>query len=63
MEKLLTVEAVANLLSLSESQIYSLAKRQLIPCHKFGASIRFKEADLEEWVDKHKQELRTTRKA
>ena len=49
---LLTVEEVATYLGYSECQVYRLAGRGEILRHKLGKSVRFKQADVDAWVQK-----------
>jgi excisionase family DNA binding protein len=48
----LTVSEVAEILSVSERQIYKLAAENEIPCFRVGAAIRFDPAAIREWIGK-----------
>ena len=51
---LLTVEEMATYLEYSECQLYRWAKRNEIPHIRIGRDIRFRLADVNEWVEKRK---------
>jgi putative molybdopterin biosynthesis protein len=50
MRKLLTVRDLQELLKLSRSQIYELARAGDLPCYKIGRSVRFDLDEIEEWL-------------
>ena len=50
---LLTVKQVAQYLQLKESTIYSWAQDHKIPAIKIGRTWRFRQADLDGWLEKH----------
>jgi len=52
MRKLLTVEEVAELLSVKKSTIYSWTHSGFIPHVKLGNKLRFKESEIEKWIEK-----------
>ena len=49
-DRLLTAEDVAELLQLRVDHIYKLARRNEIPHLRFGRTLRFRSAALEEWL-------------
>jgi excisionase family DNA binding protein len=49
-KRALTVFEVADLLNISERQVYKLAAEFRIPCFKIGGSIRFDPAAVAEWL-------------
>lgn len=60
-ESLLTVDQVAELLQLSEYQVYELAKPQTrsglvrqhpLPSVKIGRSVRYRRSDIDAWLTK-----------
>ena len=52
MNKLLTPDEVAELLSVRKSTIYQWTHQGFIPHVKLGKLVRFKEKDVAEWVEK-----------
>jgi excisionase family DNA binding protein len=56
-EKFLTVDEVAEYLSLSRATVYQWASEKRIPHYRMGRAIRFKRAEIEAWLlEKCKQE-------
>ena len=51
MNKLMTLEEVANYLSLSKDTIYRMANTGKIPASKAGSQWRFRRGDVERWLD------------
>jgi excisionase family DNA binding protein len=53
MEKLLTVEDVAQILSVSTAWVYDHAdrKRPRIPCVRLGKAVRFRPEDVQKFID------------
>lgn len=52
MEKLLTIDEVADLLGLSVPGIYGLSHKHLIPCVRVSARcLRFKAAEIAAWLE------------
>lgn len=49
-EKFLTVDEVAEYLSLSRATIYQWASEKRIPHYRMGRAIRFKQAEVEAWL-------------
>jgi len=52
MNKLLTPDEVAELLSVQKSTIYQWTHQGFIPHIKLGKFVRFKEKDVMEWMEK-----------
>ncbi|MFO7682230.1 MAG: helix-turn-helix domain-containing protein [Chloroflexota bacterium] len=55
-EPLLTAGETAELLKLSKSKIYGMAKRKEIPHFRLGKNIRFRATDLTKWL-KNREEI------
>lgn len=51
MEKLLTAEEIAELLQVKVSTIRDWTHTNFIPHIKFGRLVRFKESDINEWLE------------
>ncbi|HWR66735.1 MAG TPA: helix-turn-helix domain-containing protein [Bellilinea sp.] len=51
--KLLRANDVAQQLSISRSLAYQLMQRGEIPTVRFGSSVRVRECDLEEYLNRH----------
>ena len=51
MEKLLDIDAVADLLSTSHRHIVKLQQERKIPCVKVGGLVRFRPADVENYLN------------
>jgi excisionase family DNA binding protein len=60
-ERLLTVQQVAELLALSPKTIYAWATARRIPCVRLGGCLRFSEHDLRVWLDAKKDNSRVQR--
>lgn len=54
-EKLLTIEAAAELLSVKVSRLRTAVFRREIPFIKIGRLVRFKASDLMKWVEQNTQ--------
>lgn len=50
MEKLLTIDELAEVLSVKKSTIYQWVHMGLIPHIKVGRLLRFREEDIEKWL-------------
>ena len=53
---LLTIPAVAKLLSVSRPTVYALIKTEGLPIIKFGRSVRIAPKSLQTWLAQHEQE-------
>jgi excisionase family DNA binding protein len=51
---ILTLKEVAVYLKLAEKTAYRLAAEGKLPGFKVGGSWRFKESDIDEWIEKQK---------
>jgi excisionase family DNA binding protein len=51
MNRLMTLEDVANYLSLSKDTIYRMANAGKIPASKVGSQWRFRKEDVDQWLD------------
>jgi len=51
---ILTLKEVAVYLKLAEKTAYRLAAEGKLPGFKVGGSWRFKESDIEDWIEKQK---------
>jgi len=55
-EKLLTIEEVAAYLRLNRFTVYRMAERGELPGAKVARRWRFKEHDIEQWLERHKRQ-------
>jgi len=62
MEKLLTPQEIADILGVQPSTIYQWTHQGYIPHVKIGKFVRFKEKDVERWVEKKTSNGRVTKK-
>jgi excisionase family DNA binding protein len=60
MEKLLTPKQLSEILQVSRGVIYKWIYMGFIPHYKLGGQVRFKERDIEAWLNKRKRKGRTT---
>jgi excisionase family DNA binding protein len=60
MEKLLTPKQLSEILQVSKGVIYKWTHTGFIPHYKLGGQVRFKERDIEAWLNKRKKKGRTT---
>ena len=61
-DEILTLPEVAELLRIAEKTVYSLAQRGEIPAFKVGGQWRFKQADINSWIEKQKARASRTKK-
>jgi excisionase family DNA binding protein len=54
MEKLLTLEEVADYLRLSKDTVYRLANTGKLPASKVGHQWRFRKEDVDQWLGRNK---------
>lgn len=59
LQKLMTVEEVSDLLSVKKSTIYQWTHIGFIPHIKLGNKVRFRESDIEAWLEKRAVKGRT----
>ena len=53
-EQILTIKEVADFLKLTEKTAYRLAAEGKLPGFKVGGSWRFKQSDLDAWIEESK---------
>lgn len=53
-EEILTIKEVAAYLKLAKKTAYKLAAEGKLPGFKVGGSWRFKQADIEKWIEEKK---------
>ena len=53
-ESILTLPEVADLLKVAEKTVYTMAQRRVLPAFKVGGQWRFKQADLDQWIEERK---------
>ncbi|AWF83304.1 helix-turn-helix domain-containing protein [Microbulbifer sp. ANSA003] len=56
-DQILTLKQVAEYLQLAEKTAYRLAAEGKLPGFKVGGSWRFKQSDLEKWIELQKQNI------
>lgn len=49
-DQVLTVKEVAEYLKVNERTVYRMASAKKIPAFKVGASWRFKQSEIEQWI-------------
>ncbi|MCM8857915.1 MAG: helix-turn-helix domain-containing protein [Candidatus Thiodiazotropha sp.] len=54
-DEILTIKQVANYLQLAEKTAYRLAAEGKLPGFKVGGSWRFKQEDIERWIEEQKK--------
>lgn len=54
-ERLLNVQQVADFLQLKATTVYTWAKSGKLPAIRLGRNWRFRQSDLEAWLDKNSQ--------
>ena len=57
-DQIMTVKEVADYLKVNERTVYRMAAANTIPAFKVGGSWRFKQAEIEEWIQKQHNEAR-----
>jgi excisionase family DNA binding protein len=62
MEKLLTIEQIAEKLQISDTTLYKLARSGKIPAIKVGNQWRFKMEDIDRWLESQKVTNRVKKK-
>ncbi len=62
MEKLLTIEQLSELTQISRSTLYEWTHAGFIPHYKFPKGVRFKEAEINNWLKKRRKVGRNTYK-
>ena len=62
MEKLLTLQQLSSLLQVSPRTVYQWTHTGFIPHYKLPRAVRFKESEIEKWLNKRKRKGRSTYK-
>lgn len=62
MTPLLTPKETSRLFSISTRKLWELTKRGEIGCVRIGRSVRYDPADLQNWIENHKEGPGTDRK-
>ena len=57
-EALLTLPEVADLLKVAAKTVYTMAQRRELPAFKVRGQWRFKQADLDQWIEERKAAAR-----
>lgn len=57
MERLLTVNEVADVLGVSRGQVYRLIATSGLPAIRVGSVLRFSPAEVNHWMDKRKERV------
>lgn len=60
MEKLLDIKQLGELIQVSRSTIYKWVNMGFVPYFKLGTFVRFRESDIEKWLQKRHRKGRTT---
>jgi len=50
----MTLDEVCDYLNLSKSSIYKLTMKNGIPFYKLGRILKFKRAEVDEWIESHR---------
>ena len=58
-DTLLTLHEVAELLKVAEKTVYTMAQRRELPAFKVGGQWRFKQSDLDQWIEERKAATRS----
>jgi len=53
----LNVQQIAKYLGTKPSTVYSLVEEKKIPHYRIGRQIRFKKSDVDEWMEKQREEV------
>ena len=56
MERLVDIEELSTILSISVGSIYNLVSQRRIPFVKIGRRLRFDTGDISQWVEGQKEE-------
>ncbi len=56
-EMIYTIPEIAQYLKLSKSKVYQLVQKGQLPHIKIGKNVRVKESDLNQWIDKQRQDF------
>lgn len=58
-KRLLTIGELSEWLNCSPSTIYSYVSKRTIPFQKINGLLRFVQQDIEEWIDKQQEEIKS----
>ena len=58
MDKLLTIDQLADILQIKKATIYSWTFAKNIPHFKIGGALRFREREIEKWIDGQREEVK-----
>lgn len=61
-DALLTLHEVAELLKVAEKTVYTMAQRRELPAFKVRGQWRFKQTDLDLWIEERKAAARDERR-
>lgn len=61
-DALLTLHEVADLLKVAEKTVYTMAQRRVLPAFKVRGQWRFKQTDLDLWIEERKAAARDERR-
>lgn len=61
-DALLTIHEIANLLKVAEKTVYTMAQRRELPAFKVRGQWRFKQTDLDLWIEERKAAARDDRR-
>jgi excisionase family DNA binding protein len=61
-DALLTLHEVADLLKVAEKTVYTMAQRRELPAFKVRGQWRFKQTDLDLWIEERKAAARDDRR-
>lgn len=53
----LNVKEVSAYLALRTSKVYSLVEEKQIPHYRIGRQLRFRKSDIDEWIEKKREEV------
>lgn len=56
MGELLNVREVSEYLRVPKSRVYALVESRSLPFYRVGRLLRFRKADIDSWLNKHKSE-------
>lgn len=57
LQKMMTADEVAEVLSISKARVYDLTRQKLIPSVRLGREVRFSPDALRAWIDQGGQAL------
>ncbi len=60
MDELLTLKELSEYLKIAEKTLYGYAQKGTIPGIKIGSAWRFRESDINQWLEERRQATRKT---